>query len=262
MFPERTLNIHYPGTGEQLVYQPPAQSLLASDRPNWLLYGLIGLSLLLHSWLIYHDTTFKTKRMTYIELTMQDIPRPVVQDIPRPKPLVEPPQEIPARIPEPILRSVPKAQPIQTIAKSEPDVPVIRRPPVAKHRPVVQKQAPHPPVPVIAAPAPPPQPSNRMPDRSAERQNYLSLIQQSIEQHKRYPLVARRRHIEGRVNVRFVISPTGLIDKIEIVQSSGQEILDRATLKAVREASPLPPPPAGLFAEDTVMELTIVFKLT
>jgi TonB family protein len=67
-----------------------------------------------------------------------------------------------------------------------------------------------------------------------------SSIVSAIERTKNYPRLARERGIEGVVRLRFRINPEGAIEKIEIVESSGSEILDNASVRAVYRAAPLP----------------------
>lgn len=62
----------------------------------------------------------------------------------------------------------------------------------------------------------------------------------AIERTKSYPRIARERGIKGIVRLRFMLSPSGSVAKIEIVQSSGYEILDKASIGAVYRAAPLP----------------------
>ncbi|MBA3013878.1 MAG: energy transducer TonB [Proteobacteria bacterium] len=94
------------------------------------------------------------------------------------------------------------------------------------------------------------------------RQQYLTMVRGRIESHKNYPIMARRRQIEGRVGIRFVISQEGEVRNVEIAQSSGYETLDQAAQKAVLAASPFAKPPAPTFNEEIPLELTIVFSLT
>ncbi len=77
-----------------------------------------------------------------------------------------------------------------------------------------------------------------------ERRRYLALLLQCIEAHKYYPRVARRRGIEGFVDVSFLLGPEGAIDSLVI--EGGNGILERAARRAVQSAMPLPPPPSGL----------------
>ncbi len=62
----------------------------------------------------------------------------------------------------------------------------------------------------------------------------------AIERTKHYPRIARERGIEGVVRLRFRLAPSGAVEKIEIVQSSGYEILDTASIGAVYRAAPMP----------------------
>ncbi|MCL4800326.1 MAG: energy transducer TonB, partial [Burkholderiales bacterium] len=73
------------------------------------------------------------------------------------------------------------------------------------------------------APAPPPSTAT-LPETAA---SYLSAPA------PRYPLAARRDGIEGRVTVRVLVSAQGTPARVEIAQSSGSEILDRAAVQAV-----------------------------
>lgn len=91
--------------------------------------------------------------------------------------------------------------------------------------------------------------------------NYLALIRQRIEKFKKYPLSARMKQLEGEVTIGFVLKSGGEAQQLAVRKSSGREILDQAALTAVREASPLPPPPAALLPGMRNMEITIVFTL-
>jgi TonB family protein len=66
------------------------------------------------------------------------------------------------------------------------------------------------------------------------------LIQSAIEKTKTYPRVARERGVEGVVMVRFWVLPNGEIEKVNIVKSSGSDILDTASVRAVYRAAPMP----------------------
>ena len=48
------------------------------------------------------------------------------------------------------------------------------------------------------------------------------------------------RGIEGVVRLRFRLAPSGAVEKIEIIQSSGYDILDNASVGAVYRAVPMP----------------------
>jgi protein TonB len=67
-----------------------------------------------------------------------------------------------------------------------------------------------------------------------------AVIVSSIERVKNYPRFARERGIEGVVHVRFRLRPQGDVDRIEIVKSSGSEILDESSIRTVYRAAPMP----------------------
>jgi protein TonB len=63
-------------------------------------------------------------------------------------------------------------------------------------------------------------------------------IMRRIEGAKRYPKAARKMHIEGRATVRFKIKPDGKVDSVEVVESSGSDILTRHPWKPSSGLSP------------------------
>jgi len=66
------------------------------------------------------------------------------------------------------------------------------------------------------------------------------LLQSALEKAKTYPRFARERGIEGTVLVRFKVQPTGGIERVDIVKSSGAKILDDATVNTIYRAAPVP----------------------
>jgi protein TonB len=68
----------------------------------------------------------------------------------------------------------------------------------------------------------------------------LGAIRRQIERAKVYPETARRRHQEGTVELRFRIAVDGLVEAVEIVRSSGHEILDESATQTIRRAVPYP----------------------
>jgi len=49
-----------------------------------------------------------------------------------------------------------------------------------------------------------------------------------------------------KVTVTLYVAPNGRVLKKSVQQSSGNELFDRAVLRAIEQSSPLPPPPAEL----------------
>ena len=68
---------------------------------------------------------------------------------------------------------------------------------------------------------------------------YLGLVE-AIERVKKYPRLARERGMEGVVRLRFMLNHSGGVDAVEVVKSSGYEILDSASISAVYRAAPMP----------------------
>jgi TonB family protein len=68
---------------------------------------------------------------------------------------------------------------------------------------------------------------------------YLGLME-AIERVKKYPRLARERGMEGVVRLRFTLNRSGGVDAVELVKSSGYEILDSASISAVYRAAPMP----------------------
>ncbi len=58
-----------------------------------------------------------------------------------------------------------------------------------------------------------------------------------------YPETARRRGLHGNVLLTVVLNLDGSIKHIEVIQSSGEKILDDAAKRIVRLAAPFPPAP-------------------
>jgi TonB family protein len=62
----------------------------------------------------------------------------------------------------------------------------------------------------------------------------------ALEKAKTYPRLARERGIEGSVLVRFKVLPSGDVETVNVVRSSGVEILDEASVRTVYRAAPMP----------------------
>lgn len=89
-------------------------------------------------------------------------------------------------------------------------------------------------------------------------QRFARAVRRKMESKKRYPRAAQRLGIEGSTGVRITILKDGQLEKVEVVDSSGHEILDTAALQSVRDAAPFPPIP-----EETGLdriEMSIYFR--
>jgi protein TonB len=93
-------------------------------------------------------------------------------------------------------------------------------------------------------------------------QRFFSTIRRKIESKKKYPAAAQKAEIEGRAGVRMTILKDGQLEKAEIEESSGYDILDRAALRSVREAAPFPPIPEAARLDKVNVSIHLVFKLS
>jgi len=66
------------------------------------------------------------------------------------------------------------------------------------------------------------------------------VVRQRLEHFKHYPASARRRGIEGAVDVSFRLNAQGRAEDMQLVSGSGYGILDDAALNTVRRAEPFP----------------------
>lgn len=68
----------------------------------------------------------------------------------------------------------------------------------------------------------------------------LKEIWKKINRAKYYPQMAKKQGIEGTPRVTFFINAGGNVEWANIATSSGDEILDKAAIEAVKNAAPLP----------------------
>jgi len=82
-------------------------------------------------------------------------------------------------------------------------------------------------------------PSDPAGDMQNEGKN-LEMVRRHLEAHKFYPASARRRGIEGDVQVGFDLDRRGRAGGISILAGSGHAVLDRAAIQTVVRAQPFP----------------------
>lgn len=91
-----------------------------------------------------------------------------------------------------------------------------------------------------------------------ERENYIKRLLAHIESFKFYPRAARKRAIEGRLNITFLLLREGDIKKLNI--TGGVSILQRAVQQALRDSLPLPKPPPSIENHELIT-FNMVFEL-
>ena len=214
-------------------------------KPNWLLCGLVSISLGIHLVIFMHIAgVYQSEALTYIELTLKDFSKPSSRNIPRPRLLPKTP-----RRPKEIKRLNVRERIIPSLKKMKMD-------PLEKNLPDSLMES-------VSMPDIPDIPDNSIDTGDyVTSYDYFEIVRLRIESHKRYPGAAKTRQIEGRVTVRFVIELDGRISSSKVIESARYRTLDQAALSAVKEASPFPRPPGNLFKAPIPLEITIMFELT
>ena len=161
------------------------------------------------------------------------------------------------------------------VKKPEKKIP----PPKPEPRKKAQKPRPAPPeplpAPVLAStaepvadsrtvPAPEAVPPKPVPESSlspSEKADYYGRLLGWLDQHKTYPREARARRKEGTAQLYFRMNRDGRVLDYRIEQSSGSEMLDRATLRMIESANPLPPFPAEMKVSELELVVPVEFFL-
>jgi len=205
-------------------------------------------SLAVHTVIFMHISgLYNSNALSYIELTMQNISKPTARAIPRPRHRPKPPQPQDIKKMKVVQCRMPHFKPI----KIEP----------------AEKNLPDSLVEGISMPDTLTTPGLNIADWNPGELvetsiSYLEMVRLRIERHKKYPDIARVKNIEGRVVIRFVITPEGGVQALELAKTSRHKALDKAALRAVESAAPFPKPPRHLFKGAIPLELMIVFELT
>ncbi|WP_319407676.1 energy transducer TonB [uncultured Desulfosarcina sp.] len=231
-------------------------SMEQTSEPNWLLRTLIIFSLVAHTGIFIHISgIYHSSTLSYIEMTLQNIARPVTREIPRPRPRPKMPSPTdPVKKLNVVQRPLPRFKPLAMA-------------PVESNLPDSLMEE-------ISAPDMPQTPgvdsTDWVPGPQAQEttgefmtaSSYLDMVRLKIESRKRYPDSAKSRSIEGRVTIRFILLTDGNVRDLTVTKSARSKALNVAALDAIQRAAPFPRPPSNLFKGDLPLELTIVFELT
>ncbi len=216
-------------------------------RPNRLMHGLIGMSLIIHLIIAMHISgIYRSEALLYIELTMQDISKSFQRSIPHPR----------------IRHKSPEIQNIKKMNIRKHHIPQIRTDPAKNNYADNLMEG------ISTSDIPDSSDFNVSNLNFGENiefitaDDYFDMLRLKIENCKKYPEEAKTRYIEGRVKIRFVVTTDGQVSSVHIVKRARHSSLDRAALSAVKNASPFPRPPATLFKGPVFMEITIIFELT
>lgn len=90
---------------------------------------------------------------------------------------------------------------------------------------------------------------------------YVRRFLASLERQKQYPRAARTRRMEGTALLWVRLDRGGRVLAYEVEESSGHRVLDRAVLRAIERANPLPPLPESYPGEELEVVIPIAFRL-
>jgi protein TonB len=88
---------------------------------------------------------------------------------------------------------------------------------------------------------------------------WAQAVSNRIGQFFYYPERAGRNHVTGWVMVRMVIRHNGRLNRVEVLKSSGNRLLDSAATDMVRKAQPLPAIPERMHADKIEAAMPIAF---
>ena len=92
-------------------------------------------------------------------------------------------------------------------------------------------------------------------------QEYLGLVFQKLESHKRYPRIAERSGLNGRVVLRFTVRWDGEVVDPEVVEVAGHDSFRKAALQALTRVGQLPQFPDDIRRRELLVEVPITYKL-
>ena len=223
------------------------KTVLQKRQPNRLMQSMVAISLVVHLLIFLHIAgVYRSKTLTYIELSLQDISKPFTRSIPSPR----------------VRHNVSKIHDVEKLNVQEHHMPKINIDPVQAGLADTLVEDIHVPDVPDSSGLNIPDGNHGMAGAFATTNDYFGMVRLKIESCKTYPESAKSRHMEGRVKVQFVITADGNISSLKVVQDTGHAILSTAALNAVKKAAPFPKPPLDLFKGPLHIELTILFELT
>lgn len=91
-----------------------------------------------------------------------------------------------------------------------------------------------------------PEPPISVEGQAPERKSYYTTIRMAVNNRWIIPPAAKNRFRPGRLTVDFIITRQGKVERLLVIESTGNTILDHAGQEAIRSAAPFPPFPDEL----------------
>jgi protein TonB len=173
-------------------------------------------------------------------------PPPKPETIPEPEPPPPPPVQKPVPKPEPVREPLPEPEPV-----IEPVPPSSEKPETTE--PIEEQAATS-----SYNEAPVNKPALDQVALENERDSYLLRMLAHIDSHKYYPRKARRRGMEGEVQIAFYLHKDGSISDLQV--KGGSKVLCRAAKQAIQKALSLPSPPKSMHLQEPI-RFGMVYRL-
>jgi TonB family protein len=90
---------------------------------------------------------------------------------------------------------------------------------------------------------------------------YAKMIKERIGRHWEYPAAARKSYLQGDLLIIFRLERNGYLVNAHIARSSGYQILDSASIKAIELAGPFPPFPDTITVQFLNINATFIYQL-
>jgi len=192
-------------------------------------------------------TTHTTKKSVKVTLIAEKKPQPKKRVLPKPKPKPKKKPK-PKPKPKPKKKIIPKPKPLPKPKPIiEPEIEVEPTP----QKEIIQKEILLPQIQEQIT-----QPTEV--DTISIKQTYYSQVRSTIEANKKYPKKARRFKHQGDVKVKFSINADGSVNRLEIVEPSRYNTLNKAVKKMFNRLT-FSKPPREL---ETPLNITITINFT
>jgi len=87
------------------------------------------------------------------------------------------------------------------------------------------------------------------------------MIKEKILKNLNYPIIAKKNNLDGVVFLRLKVDKSGRLVSLDILKSSGSEVLDKAAKKAATDANKFPVAPKEITGNNFVFRLPVRFQI-
>jgi len=92
------------------------------------------------------------------------------------------------------------------------------------------------------------------------KDDFINELYELLNKNKKYPKMAKRRHLEGTSYVGFTLCKDGSIKDVVLIKSSGHKILDKASLKLLKKIGFYKPIPETVSKASLNLKIPIKYK--